>query len=468
MSLHEIRKRNGDIVPFDRVRIEKAIAAAARDALDLDTEFITVVTDSVIQDIGHIYGDIFVNRTPGVEDIQDIVERNLMKVGKYEVAKQYILYRAKHQEKREEKQEELVEQFEKNKLQVTKSNGEKEHFDIEKIRTVFTRAAKGYENQCSFDALMEAFKKNIVEDIKTSDINKLLVKTCIDLVSMENIAWQEIAGRIFLGNLYKQASNNRKISVGDLYSPQSYLALVKEYSEKGLYSEKILENYSEEDILEAGRAIVKETDMTYGYTTVLSLGKRYLLNPNKVVKELPQEMYMSVALFLAIPEPKENRLAFAKKVYEQCSTQKISLPTPTLLNARTKHNQLSSCFKINVDDDLRSIYHSVENMAQISKFGGGVGVYLGNIRSSGGSIRGIYGAAGGVNPWIKVINDTAIAVNQLGARLGSISVTLDVWHRDIYDFLDLQTETGDIRAKAFDVFPAVSMPDLFMKRVKEN
>ena len=391
-----------------------------------------------------------------------------MKLGKYEVAKQFILYRAKHQEEREEKQEKLVEQFEKNKLKVTKSNGEKEFFDVEKIRAVFDRAAKGYEDKCSFEVLMEAFKKNIVEDIKTSDINKLLVKTCIDLVSMENISWQEIAGRIFLGNIYKQASKNRNIPVEKLYSPESYLALVKEYSERGFYSEKILEIYSEDEILEAGQAIVAETDTIYGYTTVLSLSKRYLLNPNKVVKELPQEMYMSVALFLAIPEPKENRLAFAKKVYEQCSTQKISLPTPTLMNARTKHNQLSSCFKINVDDDLRGIYHGIENMAQISKFGGGVGVYLGNIRSSGGSIRGIFGAAGGVNPWIKVINDTAIAVNQLGSRLGSISVTLDIWHRDIYDFLDLQTETGDIRAKAFDVFPAISVPDLFMKRVKED
>lgn len=184
--------------------------------------------------------------------------------------------------------------------------------------------------------------------------------------------------------------------------------------------------------------------------------------------ELPQEMYMSVALFLAIPEKKKNRLAFALKVYDQCSRQKISLPTPTLLNSRTNYHQLSSCFKINVDDDLRGIYHAFENMAQISKFGGGVGVYLGNIRSRGSAIRGVYGASGGVNPWVKIINDTAIAVNQLGARLGAISVTLDAWHHDIYDFLDLQTETGDIRAKSFDIFPAMSVPDLLMKRIQED
>jgi ribonucleoside-diphosphate reductase alpha chain len=179
-------------------------------------------------------------------------------------------------------------------------------------------------------------------------------------------------------------------------------------------------------------------------------------------------MYMSVALFLAIPEKKANRLKFALKVYNHCANQHISLPTPTLLNSRTNYQQLSSCFKLNIDDDLRAIYHGIENMAQISKFGGGMGVYMGNIRSRESSIRGVKGVSGGVIPWIKVINDTASAVNQLGSRLGVIAVTLDVWHYDIYDFLDLQTETGDIRSKAFDVFPAISIPDLFMKRVDQD
>ena len=155
-------------------------------------------------------------------------------------------------------------------------------------------------------------------------------------------------------------------------------------------------------------------------------------------------------------------------MYLACAEQQISLATPSLMNARTTFHQLSSCFKLNVDDDLRAIYHSIENIAQISKFGGGVGVYLGNIRARGSFIRNVAGMSGGVNPWVKVINDTAIAVNQLGSRLGAISVTLDIWHLDIYDFLDLQTETGDIRSKAFDIFPAISIPDLFMKRLQND
>ena len=145
---------------------------------------------------------------------------------------------------------------------------------------------------------------------------------------------------------------------------------------------------------------------------------------------------MSSALFLAIPEPKEKRLEVALKIYDYCSTWKISLPTPTLLNARTNYHQLSSCFKLNIDDDLRSIYHNVENMAQISKFWGWIWVYLWNIRSSWSSIRWVKWVAGWVNPWIKVINDTAVAVNQLWARAWAISITLDIWHLDIHHFLD--------------------------------
>ncbi|MEI9966469.1 MAG: ribonucleoside-diphosphate reductase subunit alpha [Candidatus Moraniibacteriota bacterium] len=468
MPIDKIRRRDGEIVPFNRTRIENAIALACEAIGEPDKEFIPGLTDDIIGDLDHVYTEIFTNRTPSVEDIQDIVERNLVKTNRFELAKAFILYRETRRKEREARMAKLIDEFEKNTLQVTKSDGSHERFDVKKLRVLFDRAAKGFEEECSLDELMEAFKKNLVEDIQTKDIEKLLIKTCIDLVSVENIAWQNVAARIQLGGLYKQATKNRGLKQEEVYTPEAYAALFDEYIANGLYYKDFYKYYSKEDILEAGRHLNKETDDTYEYTTIVSFAKRYLLNPNKIVKELPQEMYMSIALFLAIPETDENRLKFALEIYKHCSEQRISLPTPTLLNSRTNFHQLSSCFKINVDDDLRGIYHAVENMAQISKFGGGVGVYLGNIRSRGSMIRGVLGMSGGVNPWIKVINDTAVAVNQLGARLGAISVTLDFWHLDIYDFLDLQTETGDIRSKAFDIFPAVSVPDLFMKRLQED
>lgn len=468
MVIVQIQKRNGELIPFDRARIEKAVAHACEAAGERHQEFIPDLTDAVVAELERHCEHELQSPIPAVEKIQDAVEQQLMKMEKFEVAKAYIVYREQHRKEREEKKERLKEEFEQHSLKVTKHDGTKEDFDLSKIKAVFDRAVVGYEEQCKFEDLVEAFKNNIVEDIKTSDINKLLVKTCIDLVTVENIAWQHVASRMFLGNLYKQAVKNREMAHADIYTPESYKDLFDEYIEKGYYYKDFYKYYSREDILEAGKHLSKDTDEMYEYTTVLSLAKRYLLNPNKVVKELPQEMYMSVALFLAVPEPKSSRLKFALEVYRHCSEQRISLPTPTLINARTNYHQLSSCFKINIDDDLRSIYHGFENMAQISKFGGGIGVYLGNVRARGAMIRGVEGASGGVNPWVKVINNTAVAVNQLGARLGAISVTLDIWHRDIHDFLDLQTETGDIRSKAFDIFPAVSIPDLFMKRLQNG
>lgn len=468
MTLDHIKRRDGEVVSFDRSRIETAITAACDATGETEKEFIPKMTDDIIADLIASCDTGVGSHIPSVEKIQDLVEKHLMKEGKYEIAKAYILYREKQNERRDEQKEKLVEQFEQHSMTVIKADGTKKLFDIKKIKTVFDRAAIGYEKECTFEDLIEAFKKNIVNEIKTSDIGKLLVKTCVDLVTVENIFWQNIAARILLGDLYKQAIKNRGLEQKDIYTPESYKKLFDDYIERGLYYKEFYQYYSAEDILEAGKHLSQDTDMAYEYTTVVSFIKRYLLNPNKIIKELPQEMYMSVALFLAIPEKAENRLAFALQIYKHCSEQRISLPTPTLLNARTNYHQLSSCFKINVNDDLRAIYHAVENMAQISKFGGGVGVYLGNIRSRGSSIRGVKGMSGGVNPWVKVINDTAVAVNQLGSRLGAISVTLDIWHLDIYDFLDLQTETGDIRAKAFDIFPAVSIPDLFMKRLKDD
>ncbi|MEI8103740.1 MAG: ribonucleoside-diphosphate reductase subunit alpha [Candidatus Moraniibacteriota bacterium] len=467
-KITKIKRRNAEIVPFDEMRIEQAVEQACDAVGELDKSFIHTMTEYVLHDLKHMCDPEAEECIPTVEEVQDTVERNLVKINRFEVAKAYILYREKKNQEREEKHERLIKQFEKKSLKVIKASGTKETFDLKKIKAVFDRSVNGYSKECLFEDFVEAFKKNIVDEIKTSDIAQLLVKTCIDLVTVENIAWQHVAARIFLGNMYKQATKNRGIALKQVYTPKSYKALFDDYVKRELYYKDFYEYYSPKDILEAGKLLSKDTDLSYEYTTLLSLQKRYLLNPNKVVMELPQEMYMSLALFLAIPEPKETRLKFAFKVYEQCSQQQISLPTPTLINARTNYHQLSSCFKINVDDDLRGIYHAFENMAQISKFGGGVGVYLGNIRARGSSIRGVYGASGGVNPWVKIINDTATAVNQLGARLGAISVTLDIWHHDIYDFLDLQTETGDIRSKSFDIFPAVAIPDLFMRRLAED
>ena len=439
MKIKYIKNRKWDLIPFDKSRIERAIERACEASWVKDFSFIESITEDIIESLKTYALTFDQEKVLEIEEIQDMVENKLMEYGYFHVSISYIIYRQEKKYERSLKQNEIKEKLEKNIFQITKSNWEKENFDIEKIKNTYKIVSFWLARVCKFEELEDSLKKYIVENIKTTDILKMMIKSAIDLISVENTQWQFIAWRLMTVDLYKEASKNRKVDIKDLYKPKTYLSLFKDYVDNGLYYKDIFKYYSEDDIIEAWKKIKKDTDFTYNYTTVLMYKIRYLLNPNKVIKELPQEMYMSAALFLAIPEKAENRLEVAFKIYEYCSKAMISLPTPTLLNARTNYHQLSSCFVLNSDDDLRWIYHNIENMSQISKFWGWIWVYLWNIRSKWGSIRWVKWVSGWVNPWVKVINDTAVAVNQLWARAWAISVTLDVWHRYIYDFIDLQT-----------------------------
>lgn len=196
--------------------------------------------------------------------------------------------------------------------------------------------------------------------------------------------------------------------------------------------------------------------------------KRYVVCSHQHVPlESPQEMFLGIALHLAMNET-DNRLDWVQRFYDMLSRLEVTMATPTLSNARKPYHQLSSCFIDTVPDSLEGIYRSIDNFAQVSKLGGGMGMYLGKVRAQGGSIRGFQGAAGGVVRWIRVINDTAVAVDQLGMRAGAVAVYLDVWHRDLPEFLQLRTNNGDERMKAHDVFPALCFPDLFWRLAKED
>lgn len=469
MFVKQVIKRTGQVVEFDPKRItiaiNEAITATPDHGISIP-DFDEILTKEILEELDYQYYDA--EEVPTIENIQDVVEQKLVESGNFIVAKGYILYRMERAQKRADNRILELEKLDKNLLKVKKHNGKTEKFSKEKLNKIWKLAAGTKLKQCPFDKVFEVFKITLIDSIDTSQIIINLRKACIDMISVKNVDWQLVAGRLYTMELYKQAIRNRKISMKEVYSSKSWKTHFDDYIKKGLYYEDFYKYYSDKDVQEAGKWIDTKRDFTYGYSTALAFARRYLLNPNKIIHELPQEMYLAVALFLAIPEDKSKRMKVAKEIYEATSTQKLSLPTPTLLNARTNFHQLSSCFKLNLDDDLRSIYHNIENMAQISKFGGGIGAYLGHIRSRGASIRGIKDTSGGVIPWIRVINDTACAVNQLGARAGAISPTLDIWHRDIHDFLNLQTETGDIRAKAFDVFPSISVPDIFMRRVEND
>ncbi|EJB4734565.1 ribonucleoside-diphosphate reductase subunit alpha, partial [Listeria monocytogenes] len=279
--------------------------------------------------------------------------------------------------------------------------------------------------------------------------------------------WERFAARLYLNKLYKKASKNRFYNDDDKYG--SYVGLQESLGERGIYSGNILKNYSKEDLIAAGKLIDPEKDKLFTYNGLYLLATRYLATDSeRNVYELPQERWLTIALYLMQNEPKEKRMKLVEEAYWALSNLYMTVATPTLANAGKVGGQLSSCFIDTVDDSLQGIYDSNTDVARVSKHGGGVGAYLGYVRSTGAAIRGVKGASGGVIPWIKQLNNTAVSVDQLGQRKGAIAVYLDVFHKDIESFLDLRLNNGDQRLRAHDVFTAVCIPDIFMEAVERR
>jgi len=328
---------------------------------------------------------------------------------------------------------------------VIKRNGQKERYDVAKIRKVINWAAEGLDvNILELEASIKLILK---EGITTREIHQNVILSALKLTSVTEPDWKYVSGRLQLFDLYKDVSIDRKISKNESVFYKNYPKFLKESINKSLYSKILLEKYTKDEIEEASSFIKQEYDFIYDYAGVILLINRYLVEHNNKAWELPQEMFLTIALLMEQNEKKENRLSKVKNSYENLANRKISLATPLLMNLRRPEGNLSSCFITAMDDSRESIFYTLDQIAAISKNGGGVGCNISNIRCHGAKIKGVKNASGGVIPWIRLINDTAIAVNQQGKRLGAVTVSLDVWHLDIEDFLELQTENGDQRKK---------------------
>jgi ribonucleoside-diphosphate reductase alpha chain len=301
-----------------------------------------------------------------------------------------------------------------------------------------------------------------------NDMINSIIQVCLELTTEEEPKWLNGAAKLYIVKLYDEVRENRLLAKEeDPY--KNFYDFVSELTDKGLYGKYILENYSRDDIDQLEKYINPDRDFLFTYSGISLLAKRYLIQDfNRKPLELPQQMFMGIAMHLAIPEKDDKRVYWAKRFYDVLSSLKATMATPTMSNARKPFYQLSSCFIDTVEDSLNGIYKSLDNFAKVSKFGGGMGIYFGKVRALGSAIRGFKGASGGVIPWIKLYNDTAIAVDQLGVRNGSVSIWLDAWHKDLPEFLQLKTNNGDDRKKAHDVFPGICYPDLFWKLAEEN
>lgn len=315
-------------------------------------------------------------------------------------------------------------------------------------------------NVCKLEQGYECLKR---DDMTEEDILQALTKAAVELTQETEPKWEYIGARFLYMKFAKRLKSElEKREINDFYEKIQYL------TKEGLYGSYILEHYSKEEILEAESYMKEERNNLFNYSGLDLLLNRYVIQTHDHMKlETPQEMYMGIALHLAMKE-ENHRMKWVKKFYDMLSKQEVTMATPTLSNARKPYHQLSSCFIDVVPDSLEGIYRSIDNFAKVSKFGGGMGMYFGKVRATGSTIRGFEGAAGGVIRWIRLVNDTAVAVDQLGVRQGAAAVYLDVWHRDLPEFLQLRTNNGDERMKAHDIFPAVCYPDLFWKMAKKD
>lgn len=486
-----IKKRDGRSERFDGTKIVEAMRRAFEDVADEQAaargliaghgaSAPAVSVDELEALLASIEQAMDRDAVDCVEGVQDLVERALMERGHFEVAKSYILYRHERAEKRAVRvelaravaglgggiacEEGLVAAGVPSAADDDTAAAPKDHLAVELDRTL-ARIQRDFDDPAYDLAMLSARFRALTGTGQDADARLgALIRAAVELTSQEAPRWEMIAARLLdLSFMRRLAATRRELGIA------SFGELVRYLTERGLYGDYILASYSVSELEEAAAFMVSERDELFAYSGLDLLINRYVIRAHDHTPlESPQEMFLGIALHLAMNEGPTQRLGWVKRFYDMLSKLEVTMATPTLSNARKPDHQLSSCFIDTVPDSLVGIYRSIDNFAQVSKYGGGMGMYLGKVRATGGSIRGFEGVAGGVIRWIRVINDTAVAVDQLGMRQGAVAVYLDAWHRDLPEFLNLRTNNGDDRMKAHDVFPAVCYPDLFWRMAEES
>ena len=486
-----IKKRDGRSERFDGAKIVEAMRRAFEDVADEQAaargliaghgaSAPAVSADELEALLASIEQAMDRDAVDCVEGVQDLVERALMERGHFEVAKSYILYRHERAEKRAVRvelaravaglgggiacEEGLVAAGVPSAADDDTAAAPKDHLAVELDRTL-ARIQRDFDDPAYDLAMLSARYRALTGTGQDADARLgALIRAAVELTSQEAPRWEMIAARLLdLSFMRRLTTTRRELGIA------SFGELVRYLTERGLYGDYILASYSVSELEEAAAFMVSERDELFAYSGLDLLISRYVIRAHDHTPlESPQEMFLGIALHLAMNEEPTQRLSWVKRFYDMLSKLEVTVATPTLSNARKPDHQLSSCFIDTVPDSLVGIYRSIDNFAQVSKYGGGMGMYLGKVRATGGSIRGFEGVAGGVIRWIRVINDTAVAVDQLGMRQGAVAVYLDAWHRDLPEFLNLRTNNGDDRMKAHDVFPAVCYPDLFWRMAEES
>jgi len=462
-------KRNGKVVSFEEDKIKIAVTKAFL-ANESGNAAASERIHRKVEDITKDVQDIFKRRMPSggtlhIEEIQDQVELQLMRSEEYVVARKYILYR---EERASERTKERSQQttVEAPAISVTKKDGTKVPLDINRLAAVVNHACEGLED-VSADSILTESIKNLYDGVSISDMKSALVMSARTKVEIEP-NYSFVTARILLDELRSEALTFLGVAEESSHPEmkENYPKAFKAYIDKGIELEMLDPNLKTFDLDKLGAAIDHDRDYQFTYLGLQTLYDRYFIHYQDTRFELPQIFFMRVAMGLAAEE--ENREDRAIEFYQLLSSFDYMSSTPTLFNSGTLRPQLSSCYLTTIPDDLDGIFGAMKDNALLSKWAGGLGNDWSPVRALGSYIKGTNGKSQGVVPFLKVANDTAVAVNQGGKRKGAMCAYLETWHLDVEEFLDLRKNTGDDRRRTHDMNTANWVPDLFMKRVESG
>lgn len=465
--LQIIKKRNGEIVPFEVSKIEFAVKKA----------FVSVTRDekaAVAKHISELVGKELeleaITRegyVPSVEHTQDLVEKHIMGAGFFDVAKAYIIYRYERTKEREEEKIETLEKVEEGGLYITKKSGKREKFDIAKVRKCVTHVIHGYEKDVNVDQIVNQVKLEVYEGMSTREISKALVMTLRSMIEQDPV-YSYVASRMILAQINEDllgaAINYTTI---DTQYKEAFVSGIKKGVEKGILDARMT-NF---DLVRLSSALVRSRDELFMYLGSQTLYERYLVRDvegdGKIMEHI-QGFWMRVAMGVALAEKELDRTTRAIEFYEAMSNLRFVPSSPTLFHAGTKHAQLSSCYLNTVGDSLESIFKVYSDNAQLSKWAGGIGTNWTSVRASGSLVKKSGIKSNGIIPFLKIANDVTVAINRSGRRRGATCAYLENWHFDVEEFLELRKNTGDERRRTHDMDTALWISDLFMKRAQTD
>jgi len=463
LSHYQILRRNGAVVPFEPNKIAVAMMKAflavhgTQGAASASVrETVEVLTQGVIRAL--------MRSRPGggtfhIEDVQDQVELGLMRGGHHEIARAYVLYREKRTQERAKK---VTQAAPKAPLLHALDNGERIVLDLDRLKSLIQSACAGLGADVKPEPIMAETMRNLYDGVPMDEVYKASVLAARTLIEKDP-DYTYATARLLFHTIAKEVLG-KDVAQEDM--AQAYVDYFPQFIKKGVANDLLDEKLLQFDLARLGGALKAERDLKFDYLGLQTLYDRYFLHVGKSRIELPQAFFMRVAMGLSLNEI--DREARAIEFYEVLSSFDFMSSTPTLFNSGTLRSQLSSCYLTTVPDDLDGIYESIKENALLSKFAGGLGNDWTRVRALGAHIKGTNGESQGVVPFLKVVNDTAVAVNQGGKRKGAVCTYLETWHLDIEEFLELRKNTGDDRRRTHDMNTANWVPDLFMRRVMEK